>query len=86
MSDISLLRKSFILLSLFAVMIQINGQPSYNENIDQQTVLNNTIRQTKNQKIKALFNFAIIPYHWTFYEYKAGNPEWQRSEAAIKWS
>ena len=42
MSDISLLRKSFILLSLFAIMGQLNGQPNDNKVIDQQTVLNNT--------------------------------------------
>jgi len=170
MNDISLLRKSLILLSLFAIMVQLNGQPNYNENIYQQTVLNNTVGKAKNrqidktkieqeylekarqnieqyrkgdaslifidskgnplkniaveinqvsqdflfgniaweitglgwkdgglidkepykldqlnQKFKELFNFAIIPYYWTFYEYKAGNPEWQRREAAIKW-
>ena len=36
-------------------------------------------------KFKALFNFAIIPYYWAAYERKAGNPDWQRNEAAIKW-
>ena len=37
------------------------------------------------EKYKALFNFAVLPYYWSFYEYKPGNPEWQKLEAAIKW-
>jgi GH35 family endo-1,4-beta-xylanase len=36
-------------------------------------------------KYKALFNFAVLPYYWSFYEYKPGNPEWQKLEAAINW-
>jgi endo-1,4-beta-xylanase len=38
-----------------------------------------------NKKFKALYNFAILPFYWAFYEYKPGNPEWQKLEPAIKW-
>jgi endo-1,4-beta-xylanase len=37
------------------------------------------------ERFKALYNFAIVPFYWSYYEPKAGNPQWQRNEAAIKW-
>ena len=175
MKNISQLKKSFILLPLFTIMVQLNGQPNDNESIDRQTALNSTYSQTESQQInktkieqeylekarkniehfrkgdaslllidskgkplkdvsveidqvsqdflfgnipweligsvswnngglikeeepyepykldklkekyKALFNFAVLPYYWSFYEYEPGNPEWQRFEATINW-
>jgi GH35 family endo-1,4-beta-xylanase len=37
------------------------------------------------ERFKALYNFAILPFYWSYYEPKAANPQWQRNEAAIKW-
>ena len=42
MRNISLLRKSIILLSFFTFLIRINGQPNNNEIIDYQTILYST--------------------------------------------
>jgi endo-1,4-beta-xylanase len=36
-------------------------------------------------KYKALFNFAVLPYYWSYYENEPAHPEWQKLEAAIKW-
>lgn len=37
------------------------------------------------ERFKALFNFAILPFYWSYYEDIAGQPRWQRNEPAIKW-
>jgi len=37
------------------------------------------------ERFKAIYNFAILPFYWSYYEPKAGNPQWQRNEVAIKW-
>lgn len=37
------------------------------------------------ERFKALFNFAILPFYWSYYESLPGRPEWQRNEPAIKW-
>lgn len=37
------------------------------------------------ERFKTLFNFAILPFYWSYYEPNPGNPQWQRNEAAIKW-
>jgi endo-1,4-beta-xylanase len=37
------------------------------------------------ERFKALFNFAIIPFYWSYYEQQAGNPEWLRNEPGINW-
>ncbi len=36
-------------------------------------------------RFKALFNFAVIPFYWNGYEKSAGNPEWQKNQAAMEW-
>ncbi len=37
------------------------------------------------ERFKALFNFAIIPFYWSYYEQQAGNPAWRRNEPGINW-
>jgi GH35 family endo-1,4-beta-xylanase len=37
------------------------------------------------ERFKALFNFAILPFYWSYYEEIPGQPGWQRNEPAIKW-
>jgi endo-1,4-beta-xylanase len=37
------------------------------------------------EKFRQLFNFAIVPFYWSGYELRAGNPDWQRNENAIAW-
>jgi endo-1,4-beta-xylanase len=37
------------------------------------------------ERFKALFNFAIIPFYWSYYEPQAGQPQWLRNEPGIKW-
>lgn len=37
------------------------------------------------ERFKALYNFAIVPFYWSAYERQAGFPEWQGNEAMIKW-
>jgi len=36
-------------------------------------------------RFKALYNFAVIPFYWNGYEKLAGNPEWQKNQAAMEW-
>ena len=36
-------------------------------------------------RFKALFNFAVLPFYWNRYEKSAGNPEWQKNQAAMDW-
>ena len=37
------------------------------------------------ERFKALFNFAVFPFYWEGYEKKAGNPNWQKNQAALDW-
>jgi endo-1,4-beta-xylanase len=37
------------------------------------------------ERFKALYNFAILPFYWSYYEPMAGHPQWQRNEEAIEW-
>jgi endo-1,4-beta-xylanase len=37
------------------------------------------------ERFKALFNYAILPFYWSYYEPIPGQPNWQRNEPAIKW-
>jgi endo-1,4-beta-xylanase len=37
------------------------------------------------ERFKALFNFAVIPFYWSYYERQAGNPAWRRNEPGINW-
>ncbi|HSO88971.1 MAG TPA: endo-1,4-beta-xylanase [Draconibacterium sp.] len=36
-------------------------------------------------RYKALFNYAIFPFYWNGYEKSAGNPEWEKNQAALDW-
>ncbi len=37
------------------------------------------------ERFKALFNYAILPFYWSYYETEQGKPKWQQMQRAIDW-